>query len=116
VRRFFVALPDGRRDELGEDEFHVPCEAFPIDPFDSLLGLAQETPFFRQHRGKFVREMIRQRQSCGGLTGLIAGRIALFAHQVEVARRVLRDPRQRYLLTDEVGLGKTVESGIVIRQ
>jgi ATP-dependent helicase HepA len=116
VRRYFVALPDGCRAELGEDEFHVPCEAFPIDPLDSLIGLAQDTPFFWQHRSRFVREMIRQRQASCGLTGLMAGRIALFAHQVEVARRVLRDPRQRYLLADEVGLGKTVESGIVIRQ
>ncbi len=32
------------------------------------------------------------------------------------ARRVLEDPVQRYLLADEVGLGKTVEAGAIIRQ
>src|SRR5262249_54030751 len=30
--------------------------------------------------------------------------------------RVLQDPAQRYLLADEVGLGKTIEAGIIIRQ
>jgi len=43
-------------------------------------------------------------------------RIELEAHQIEVVRRVLQDPVQRYLLADEVGLGKTIEAGILIRQ
>jgi ATP-dependent helicase HepA len=37
-------------------------------------------------------------------------------HQIEVARRILEDPLQRYLLADEVGMGKTIEAGLVIRQ
>jgi ATP-dependent helicase HepA len=31
-------------------------------------------------------------------------------------RRVLTDPIQRYLLADEVGLGKTIEAGLIVRQ
>ena len=42
--------------------------------------------------------------------------IELHEHQIETAWRVLQDPVQRYLLADEVGLGKTIEAGIVIRQ
>ncbi len=37
-------------------------------------------------------------------------------HQVAAVRRVLNDPVQRYLLADEVGLGKTIEAGLVVRQ
>ena len=37
-------------------------------------------------------------------------------HQVAAVRRVLSDPIQRYLLADEVGLGKTIEAGLIIRQ
>jgi ATP-dependent helicase HepA len=37
-------------------------------------------------------------------------------HQIAVVQRVLRDPAQRYLLADEVGLGKTIEAGVIIRQ
>ncbi len=50
------------------------------------------------------------------MTGLISSRIELFPHQVEVVRRVLEDPIGRYLLADEVGLGKTVEAGAILRQ
>ncbi len=42
--------------------------------------------------------------------------VELEAHQIEVVRRILQDPVQRYLLADEVGLGKTIEAGILIRQ
>ena len=37
-------------------------------------------------------------------------------HQVDVVRRVLNDPIQRYLLADEVGLGKTIEACTIVRQ
>lgn len=37
-------------------------------------------------------------------------------HQVETARRVLQDLRGRAILADEVGLGKTIEAGLVIKE
>ena len=51
-----------------------------------------------------------------GLVGAISAPVDLHAHQLAVVRRVLGDPIQRYLLADEVGLGKTIEAGLVIRQ
>src|SRR3954465_14971729 len=58
----------------------------------------------------------RLRGPSRGLLGVSSGSVDLHAHQVGVARRVLSDPVQRYLLADEVGLGKTIEAGFVIRQ
>lgn len=37
-------------------------------------------------------------------------------HQVETARRVLQDLRGRAILADEVGLGKTIEAGLIIKE
>ncbi|GAA5192484.1 hypothetical protein GCM10023322_52200 [Rugosimonospora acidiphila] len=50
------------------------------------------------------------------MSGGISSAIELHEHQIETAWRVLQDPVQRYLLADEVGLGKTIEAGIVLRQ
>ncbi len=47
---------------------------------------------------------------------MLASSIELVDYQFEVIRRVLTDPVQRYLLADEVGLGKTIEAGVIIRQ
>src|SRR5690606_2440632 len=59
---------------------------------------------------------MRQRAASMGMSALLACAIELEAHQIEVVRRILQDPVQRYLLADEVGLGKTVEACILIRQ
>jgi SNF2 family DNA or RNA helicase len=39
-----------------------------------------------------------------------------YPHQLEAALRALRDMRGRALLADEVGLGKTIEAGIVMKE
>jgi ATP-dependent helicase HepA len=48
--------------------------------------------------------------------GLLGGRVQLLAHQFYIASQVARRPVQRVLLADEVGLGKTVEAGLIMHQ
>ncbi|MEQ1854603.1 MAG: SNF2-related protein, partial [Chthoniobacteraceae bacterium] len=60
--------------------------------------------------------MLRQNQLSHGLPALISSKVEILQHQAEVADRVLHDPTIRYLLADEVGLGKTIEAGIILRQ
>ena len=65
---------------------------------------------------RLLSEFVQQRRVCRGLTAAISAPIELFQHQIDTAARVLADPVMRYLLADEVGLGKTIEAGIVVRQ
>ena len=46
-----------------------------------------------------------------GLTG-----VEQLPHQIETVRKVLRHFRGRVLLADEVGLGKTIEAGLLLRE
>ncbi len=50
------------------------------------------------------------------LTPALATGLAQYPHQIETARMVLRRMRGRALLCDEVGLGKTIEAGIIARE
>jgi len=42
--------------------------------------------------------------------------VAIRAHQLEPLRRVLASPRANLPLADDVGLGKTIEAGLVLQE
>lgn len=86
------------------------------DPVSFLGNFITETPQYAEARSGFMRNYIYQRGAAFGIKALLSSSIELEPHQIEVIRRVLTDHSQRYLLADEVGLGKTIEAGIVIRQ
>lgn len=86
------------------------------DPTLFLARGVTETPRFAYARSDFMRAVTAQRAACLGMSALLSSRIQLADYQFKVVRRVLQDPVQRYLLADEVGLGKTIEAGVLIRQ
>ena len=54
-------------------------------------------------------------QRSGGVVGLAGARVIPLPHQILAARRMLADREVRFLLADEVGLGKTIEAGLVMQ-
>ena len=50
------------------------------------------------------------------IPGLIGGRTSLIPHQLYIAREVATRFAPRVLLADEVGLGKTIEAGMILHQ
>ena len=51
----------------------------------------------------------------GGLPAMLGARVLPLGHQIYAARRVLSDRTPRFILADEVGLGKTIEAGMIIQ-
>lgn len=111
-----VQFPNSKTKYLKAEDVFVRW-ALPIkDPTPFLANRINESPRFSDSRSAFVRSQMRQRAASMGMSALLACAVELEAHQIEVVRRILQDPVQRYLLADEVGLGKTIEAGVLIRQ
>ena len=53
-------------------------------------------------------------QNMGG--ELSNSRTQLLPHQILLTHRVVSEPRRHFLIADEVGLGKTIEAGMIIRE
>lgn len=58
---------------------------------------------------------IKNETSAGVLSSLSSGIIPL-PHQLHVLDRALETRSIRYILADEVGLGKTIEAGMIIKE
>ncbi|MHC5831847.1 MAG: hypothetical protein ACYT04_91715, partial [Nostoc sp.] len=98
VDKYRIDLPDKKTIAVSEEQVYVRCSLPLADPIETLAMKGQETPYFHDRRFAFVKWLILQRAVSRGMTGLISANIKLYPHQVEVVRRVLEDPIQRYLL------------------
>lgn len=114
---YFVRVPNGAFDlDLNEDRLRIRWEKPPNDPLQVLLSGANETPRYRDAREPVRRLLLAERAASGSATGIVSSGVRLHAHQINAALRVIRDPVQRYLLADEVGMGKTIQAGMILRQ
>src|SRR4029078_9810434 len=50
------------------------------------------------------------------LVAPLEGTVIPLPHQVHALARAMSSDRVRYLLADEVGLGKTIEAGLILRE
>ncbi|GLQ31815.1 RNA polymerase-associated protein RapA [Litoribrevibacter albus] len=68
--------------------------------------------FHLRYKSLIERERLEQ----APYYGLMGPRISLTPHQFFIANNVAQRPAPRVLLADEVGLGKTIEAGLIIHQ
>jgi ATP-dependent helicase HepA len=113
---YLVYFPNGEKEQVPISRLFVRWGRAIDDPTEYLAAKVTDTPFFFEGRSRIVRQFARQRAAFGGMTALASSGIELLEHQVSLVRKVLADPIQRYLLADEVGLGKTIEAGILLKQ
>jgi ATP-dependent helicase HepA len=111
-----VQFPNGQSDNLHRREVYTRWRRPIADPAVFLSRKVNETPLFARERSSFVQAVVAHRAASLGMGALLSSGIQLVPYQFNVIRRVLQDPVQRYLLADEVGLGKTIEAGVLIRQ
>lgn len=83
-------------------------------PHDRLLnGQIDRLDWFRLRKDCLHHQFSQQQSDLMGLSG---GRVSLIPHQLYIAEEVGSRFAPRVLLADEVGLGKTIEAGLIIHQ
>ncbi|HPR88047.1 MAG TPA: RNA polymerase-associated protein RapA [bacterium] len=98
----------GAREEMLADTISINT------PRDRLLNgyIDANSDYLLRYRTHLHRYRYRQSPLCG----LLGGRIDLIPHQLYVADTVSARPNPRVLLSDETGLGKTIEAALILHR
>ena len=102
----------GRDPAVVEVPAETPIEEVgPGGPIQALAAGSPGSAHAFALRSRVLRlEALRRADSLGAL---LSSRVHVLPHQVGAAGRILADRTPRFVLADEVGLGKTVEAGLV---
>lgn len=111
-----IRLPNRQEIDVPETALRARALEGAWEPAEVLALGAAETQRWFDKRWPAREALISLRAAAQGLTGIASASVELVAHQLDAVRRILHDPLQRYLLADEVGLGKTIEACAVLRQ
>lgn len=102
------------KEELAIPEFELDSFVQFSTPRDRLFAgqIDKHTHFTLRY--KTLNYLNQHRQS--PIFGLAGPRVQLLPHQLYIANEVAQRHAPRVLLADEVGLGKTIEAGLVLHQ
>jgi ATP-dependent helicase HepA len=116
IVEYSIRFPNSASAVMREIDINVRCWAAVSEPQIILAEEAGESQFLHDRRRAASERIVGTLSAAQGMSALLSSSIQLVPHQVAAVRRVLSDPVQRYLLADEVGMGKTIEAGIILRQ
>ncbi len=97
----------GVLNEAGLDnflQFRTPRDRLFAGLIDGLRWFALRRNVF-EHRNMLAQSPVK---------GLMGARVALLPHQIYIAVEAMKRHHPRMLLADEVGLGKTIEAGMIL--
>lgn len=114
--QYRIRVSNGSFATLREEDLFIRAEGRTFDPGAYVRHLVIDPVRSYRIRSAWVEAWLAQSEATGGLDAVLSSAVNLHSHQLLVVSRVLHDPIQRYLLADEVGLGKTIEAGIILRQ
>ncbi|GAC1355969.1 MAG: hypothetical protein NVSMB38_36930 [Ktedonobacteraceae bacterium] len=100
---------------ISEEQIAVTPNRQNPDPYEQLLAYELQNPVWKFNRDRLVESYSELHNATFGIEELVGARLILLSHQAEVVARVLADTSCRYILADEVGLGKTIEACVILK-
>jgi len=106
----------GKRADNGEEASIIETEIDDLLQFRTprerlFAGLIEGVRWYGLRRAVFEH---RRRLAHSSVRGLAGARVSVLPHQIHVAVAALEREYPRLLLADEVGLGKTIEAGLIV--
>ncbi|MFH7764537.1 RNA polymerase-associated protein RapA [Acinetobacter sp. BSP-28] len=107
-------LDDGSEERKSLNETRIGATIQLSKPLDRLL--ASQVDYKEWYDLRIEALLMQANMKSSPLRGMVGARVGLIPHQLYIAHEVGQRFAPRVLLADEVGLGKTIEAGLIIHQ
>ncbi len=107
-------LEDGTQERKALNETRIGATIQLSKPLERLL--ASQIDYKEWYDLRIEAMLMQANMQSSPLRGLVGSRVGLIPHQLYIAHEVGKRFAPRVLLADEVGLGKTIEAGLIIHQ
>ena len=113
---YYIRKDNGKIELVCEDDIKVQFTRDNPSPLKQMKNFELQNPIWYFNR-RFVSDSLQTlKNATYGFETLLGSRVFLLPHQVDTIIRAVRENKCRFMLADEVGLGKTmVARGIIAK-
>lgn len=112
---YFVMLHSGKISSFMENEMEIEYSAADYQPLKQMKNYEFQNPTWYANRLQVSSNMHMVNNTVYGFKELVGCRTFLMAHQISTIVRAFESRPIRYMLADEVGLGKTIEACSIVK-
>lgn len=112
---YFIMLNTGKIRSFFENDLEIEYSAADYMPIKQMMQYEFQNPTWYANRLSVSSNMHMVNNTVYGFKDLVGCRTFLMAHQMSTIVRAFESRPIRYMLADEVGLGKTIEACSIIK-
>ncbi|MBD5555495.1 MAG: DEAD/DEAH box helicase family protein [Roseburia sp.] len=112
---YFVMLDSGKIASFFENMIEIEYSAADYQPIKQMMQYEFQNPSWYANRLQVSSNMHMVNNTVYGFKELVGCRTFLMAHQISTIVRAFESRPIRYMLADEVGLGKTIEACSIVK-
>lgn len=112
---YFVMLHTGKIRTYYENDLEIEYSAADYSPIKQMMHYEFQNPTWFANRLQVSGNMHMVNNTVYGFKELVGCRTFLMAHQISTIVRAFESRPIRYMLADEVGLGKTIEACSIVK-
>jgi ATP-dependent helicase HepA len=100
---------------INEKTLKVQFTRADLDPRVQMKNYEFQNPKWYDHRKTVMKSLHILKNATFGFETLVGSRVFLLPHQVDTIIRAIGSDKCRFMLADEVGLGKTIEACVIMK-